>query len=355
MACAGHWPGILRVSESTWLQSWQRVNVHQIPFALLRAYARIGPERGGFHLARAARRLVPRSKWSDVFQTGEGVRLGLDLSTYPDFSMAAGLYELETARLLRRILKPGMHVMDAGANIGFFTCRMARQVGARGRVDAIEPDPKNRARLEENLARNRIEVIGPDGCSLPSWSSSAPALRSNAATAHSERDSAPVAALPRNAGALAGVSVHARALSDRAEPLTFHRPAPGTRRNHGESGRFPRGDVATEPYDVQTARLDEEIQGVPDLVKLDLEGSERLTLRGATRWLQSERPPIWIIEHNPAAESRAGHRPGDVWRDLLRHVPRYRCFFIGTALRPLASPEQLDALPRQGNVLFRPG
>lgn len=106
---------------------------------------------------------------------------------------------------------------------------------------------------------------------------------------------------------------------------------------------------------MQTARLDELIPGVPDLVKLDLEGSELLAVRGATRWLQSEHPPTWIIEHNPAAESRAGHRPGDVWRELLKYAPRYKCYFIGSALRPLASSEQLDALPRQGNLLFRHG
>jgi FkbM family methyltransferase len=284
------------------------VSLRHLPFAVLRAYARIAPtERGGFRLARAARRLIPRAGWRDVFATGEGVRLALDLGTYPDVAMAAGLYELETARLLRRIVRPGMHVVDGGANLGFFTCRLGALVGPQGRVDAFEPDPLNRRRLGENLERN--ETAAP-------------------------------------------VRVHALALSDRAERVTFHRPAPGTRRNHGESSRFPRGDVPTVAFEVEAKRLDEAIEGVPQIVKLDLEGSELLALRGATRWLGSQRPPIWIIEHNPGTESRAEHRAADLWREL-GGGGRYACMPIGSG-EALESPEELDSVHRQLNLLFLP-
>ena len=47
--------------------------------------------------------------------------LGLDLGTYPDCCMAYGLYELDTARLIKRLLRVGDHFVDAGANIGYFT------------------------------------------------------------------------------------------------------------------------------------------------------------------------------------------------------------------------------------------
>ena len=284
---------------------------HGWPFALLRRYARLAPtERGGFRLARLARGLVPRQKWRGVFATGSGVRLDLDLATYPDVAMAAGVYELDTQRLLRHLLRPGMHFVDGGANIGFFTCRAAQLVGPTGRVDAFEPDPQNNARLEANLARN---------------------------------------------GLADRVKVHPLALAERSARLTFHRPAAGSRRNHGESGRFPRPGEQTEMFEVESVRLDAALDRVPDLVKLDLEGSELFALKGATAWFTSDRPPIWLVEHNLGADRAAGHRGGDAWRALLERCPGYQCWFVATWLRPISSPEELDAFPRQGNLLFRCG
>ncbi len=301
------------------------MKLRHLGLSLVRAYARVAPtERGGFRLSRAARSLVPRRDWRGTFPTGAGVCLELDLATYPDVAMAAGIYELDTVRLLSRLVKPGMHVVDGGANVGFYTCRFATLTGPQGRVDAFEPDPRNRERLEQNLRLNGLQIK---------------------------------AQVDLSGGSGPPIRLHDTALSETAERLTFHRPAAGTRRNHGESGRFPRGDVATEAYEVQAERLDEAMPEVPDLVKLDLEGSELHALRGATGWLRSERPPVWIVEHNPATDARAGHRPGDVWRVMLEHAARTRCWFIGTRLRPVASPKQLDALPRHGNVLlgsFRP-
>lgn len=284
------------------------MNLGGLSFGLLRAYAHAAPtERGGFRLARLARRLVPRDRWNGVFNTGQGLRLDLDLSTYPDVAMAGGIYELDTDRLLRRFLRPGMHFIDGGANIGYFTARAARLVGKQGRVDGFEPDPQNRARLLANLQRNGLE---------------------------------------------AAVNLHPVALSDQEETITLHRPLTSGR-NHGETSRYPAGDVPTKAFNVGAVRLDAALDRIPDLVKLDLEGSEPLALEGAARWLTSERPPAWIIEHNPAADARAGHRPGDLWHLLLRRQPAYRCRLVSRRLRPFENPEALDNFGRHVNVLFQ--
>ena len=280
-----------------------------LPLSLLRAYARIAPtERGGFRLARLARRFVPRDRWDGVFPVGRGVALGLDLATYPDVAMAGGVYELDTQRLLAKLLRPGAHFVDGGANLGFFTTLAARLVGQGGRVDAFEPDPLNRQRLEQNLARNALSC-----------------------------------------------RVHAAALSDRAETITLRHPVAGTGFNHGETSRFAGAAWgATDAFDAPAVRLDAAGDGrVPDVVKLDLEGSELLAVRGATAWLRSARPPAWVVEHNPDANERAGHAPGDVWRELLAHRPDYRCAVVGARLRRVASPDALDRFPRQVNVLLR--
>src|SRR3954447_5078874 len=123
--------------------------------AALRGYSRIAPtQRGGYRLVRMGRKFVARDQWRGTFHTPDRTRLELDLATYPDCCMAVGLYELDTLRLIRRVLRPGDHFVDCGANIGYFTLAAAACVGASGRVDAFEPDPLNRARLEANLAAN---------------------------------------------------------------------------------------------------------------------------------------------------------------------------------------------------------
>jgi FkbM family methyltransferase len=282
----------------------------RLALAALRGYARLAPtQRGAYRMVRIGRRFLPRDRWQDTFETPDHARLQLDLATYPDCCMAVGLYELDTLRLVRRILRPGDHFVDCGANLGYFTLAAARAVGPTGRVDAVEPDPLNRARLERHLALN----------GAPAW-----------------------------------VNVHAVALCDHAGVATLYHPL-GDARNHGEASLYaPAAGVATESCTVPTARLDEAIAGLPRLIKMDIEGAELAALRGMTRLLQSDSPPQLIIEHNPESASAAGHRPGDLLRTLRQANPHYRAHWIGWRLRELTAPEDIDQATRQGNILYRP-
>src|SRR5688572_10671490 len=94
----------------------------KLAFGALKAYARVAPtQRGGYRMVRLARRLISRSQWRGAFVAPGRVTLTLDLSTYPDCCMACGLYESDTLKLLRKVLRAGMHFVDCGANIGYFT------------------------------------------------------------------------------------------------------------------------------------------------------------------------------------------------------------------------------------------
>ena len=62
--------------------------------------------------------------------------IGASLEMYGEYS------ELEID-LLRRIIKPGWTVVDAGANIGALTLAFAEMVGTDGIVHAFEPQPEN--------------------------------------------------------------------------------------------------------------------------------------------------------------------------------------------------------------------
>ena len=67
-------------------------------------------------------------------------------------AVIAGQYEPHVAALFRRFLRPGMNVIDIGANIGVFALLAAACVGPGGSVLAMEPNPAN-ARLIEASRR----------------------------------------------------------------------------------------------------------------------------------------------------------------------------------------------------------
>lgn len=64
--------------------------------------------------------------------------------------------------------KPGNHAVHIGAGVGYYTAILARLVGRRGRVTAIEFDPSLAERARKNLADERnIRVIQGDGTRVP--------------------------------------------------------------------------------------------------------------------------------------------------------------------------------------------
>ena len=275
----------------------------------LGVYSRIAPtERGGYRLARFARAFMPRQHWRGSFTTPDRIRLRLDLATYPDCCMAVGLYELDTHRTLRRLLKPGHHFVDVGANIGYFTMLAARWVGPSGRVDALEPDPVNRQRLRDNLCANKLE----------------------------DR-----------------VNLHCVAASTHAAEITLYHPTAGTlQANHGMASMYQSLVPDSQGHRVPTARLDELIDRVPNVIKMDVEGAELQAIEGASRLLAGPTPPALIIEHNPASCAAAGYRPSDLLQKILDIQPQYRAHWIGLRLSPIDTPAHLDSISRQGNVLI---
>jgi FkbM family methyltransferase len=70
-----------------------------------------------------------------------------------------GEFEAAESRYLSGRARAGTTVIDVGANVGLFTVPLARAVGSRGRVVAIEPGEENVARLETNLRLNRLANV----------------------------------------------------------------------------------------------------------------------------------------------------------------------------------------------------
>ncbi|MEI6137670.1 MAG: FkbM family methyltransferase [Mariniphaga sp.] len=52
--------------------------------------------------------------------------------------------------LLKSVVKPGITILDIGANIGFYTTIFSKAVGPKGQVSSFEPDITNYHHLREN-------------------------------------------------------------------------------------------------------------------------------------------------------------------------------------------------------------
>jgi FkbM family methyltransferase len=194
--------------------------------------------------------------------------------------------ETHEARLLERLLAPGMTVVDVGANHGLFSLEAAHFVGRSGRIHAFEPAPRTRAVLESNLKVNDLD----DRIRLfPS------AVGAEPGTArlriHHERS---------------GLNTLA------AEDIRWNRR------------RLPADEVVEVP--VTTLDLHAKALGLEaiDFLKIDVEGFELSVLKGA-RGLLARHAVRWImVEVGDLTCANARVAPGAILAELSAHGYRLR-------------------------------
>ena len=75
-------------------------------------------------------------------------------------------------------LKPGMNVVDIGANQGLYSLMFSRLVGETGTVIAFEPEPDMFAALETNISANSVSNVEHHRLALGSKSGEAMLSRS---------------------------------------------------------------------------------------------------------------------------------------------------------------------------------
>ncbi len=175
-----------------------------------------------------------------------------------------GVYEPQETQLLTHLLRPGMRVVDVGANWGFFTLLSAHHVGTSGRVVSFEPDPRLFALLQRNVSLNTLPHVST---------------------------------LPLAAGAVRG-------------PVTLDGYDPS-----GSNRGLSRVNVQADPesdttFVVRSETLDEVVsaQGmdVVDLVKIDVEGAEDGVLAGMADGLRAHRYHRLLLELHPALLQERG-------------------------------------------------
>jgi FkbM family methyltransferase len=70
-----------------------------------------------------------------------------------------GRREIDHYKMLQEILKPGMQILDIGANIGYYAVMESLVVGSEGKITAIEPMLPNIEMLRRNVALNNATNI----------------------------------------------------------------------------------------------------------------------------------------------------------------------------------------------------
>ena len=188
-------------------------------------------------------RMVPaHPTWAVV---RSGVARGLQLRIEPRHEKYywSGTHEPRVQEALAGLLRPGMTFWDIGAHIGFFSLLAARALGPTGRVHAFEPMPSNRGRLMAGIARNRFANVTVHDVALSA------SCRPSVLRAH---PSSLMWALAPPQGQ-AGVSISCRTLDHCAAAF-----------------------------------------GLPDVIKIDVEGAELDVLRGGQRLLSTRRRSLVV-------------------------------------------------------------
>jgi FkbM family methyltransferase len=218
-----------------------------------------------------------------------------------------GLAEPVETWILLQLLRPGMVVVDAGANIGQYTLLAAQAVGPTGRVFAFEPIPPTFARLERHVRENRLAnvVLRPEGL----WDASATLKL--------------------------------------AQPEGYA----------DNAGTFTTGVVGAARYEsVRAVAFDDVAAALGcahvDVVKMDIEGAEPRALLGMRRMLERDHPFI-LLELNRSAVTRAGARLDDVWNFLTGQLG-YRAWRIGETPALSGALGSVDGI-EQENALFFTG
>jgi len=104
---------------------------------------------------RLYRKFLPKGVLFHINDFDGDLHLDVDISDMLGVELwhAPDLYEKEERALFCSVIKPGLTVLDVGANIGIFTLLAAKR-GAK--VFAIEPDPVNALRFRNHLSLNGL-------------------------------------------------------------------------------------------------------------------------------------------------------------------------------------------------------
>ncbi len=173
-------------------------------------------------------------------------------------------YEPEVTAAVKRLAAPGQTWWDIGANVGWFTFLLSKQVGSEGEVFAFEPNP-----FAFGLLKESFEFMQPDNVRLLPM-------------ALGDEEGQSTLFVPDDVSAISGG--HGRPSLLRQSDIA-HLQERGGARHHG--GPLPRQRLMPAPFGI----------------KMDVEGFESAVLDGATRLFETAPPKVMIMEVTHLADA----------------------------------------------------
>src|SRR5438445_1625351 len=190
-----------------------------------------------------------------------------------------GQFEEDVTDFFVHYLRPGMVVIDVGANIGVYSLLSAKYVGERGAVHAFEPTPDTFAQLCTNAALNRLSCI-----------------RTNRLAVSDKSGTSSLYLYNQNA-------MNSLAMQDWVGSAV---------------GQVQVDTVSLDEY-VRAAEL-----GRVDLLKVDAEGAELRVLQGAVELLERPKSPVVVCEFADKTTRNFGYEAAAI-REYLENLG-YRLF-----------------------------
>jgi FkbM family methyltransferase len=256
-----------------------------------------------------------RTRWKDelVIQS-DGLKLCYSTRSsvakqwfYPRYASGNDLHEPPISHLIRSRLTANSTFYDVGANVGFFTVLAAKIcIGSNGSVHAFEVDPSLIPLIEESLHLNET----------------------------------------------GSVYINCAACADQVGNLVSFGAVQANNPSTNQVATAPGGLSGRVGVQAVTITLDHywsKSGASPDLIKIDVEGAEALTVPHMLQLVSNHRPEL-ILEVHPSQVREFGAKPRDLIH-MLQDAGSYQVFEISSyrenherlenTLAPL-TPERLD-------------
>jgi FkbM family methyltransferase len=184
---------------------------------------------------------------------GHEIQLHPSLAGINEEMLDFGVHEPLSTATYQQFLRPGDHVIDVGANIGYYLWAAAKVVGEKGRFLAFEPLPSNYEALQQNI---KSHPVLRDRVQLWPW-----------------------------------------AIGDSTGTCDFYES------KIPNLGSFFRSEKLeqTRKLTVQVRKLDDILETMegfrPTFLRMDVEGAELLVLSGARNLMRTYRPSLFVEFH----------------------------------------------------------
>jgi len=213
----------------------------------------------GSALKNLSRTAIPPDAlvWAPI-RSGPGKGLWIHLNPRYEMEYLEGGYEAPVERILLSNLRPGTVFYDVGAHIAVFSLIAARNLGAHGSVFVFEPDPLNVRRIEEHVSRNQLDAI----------------------------------------------HIIPKAVCSSVGKLRFQRASLQSSMNRGvlveDASATEESTIEVESITLDAFARDNPL---PNLIKIDVEGSEAAVLQGSEEIFRSAKPLLLCENHHEQASS----------------------------------------------------